>query len=652
MKPDTKNTIFQLALAFVTHTNRHVFVTGKAGTGKTTFLKYIRDLGYRKMAIVAPTGVAAINAGGVTIHSFFQIPPSTFIPGNETHWGMQDSGLNNAATLIRGLKMNAEKMQVIREIELLVIDEVSMVRADLLDAIDAVLRHLRDQPSKPFGGVQMVFIGDLFQLPPVVRNQEWDVLKKYYASPFFFDAHALKKSPPLTIELTKIYRQKDDAFIKLLNNVRNNQCSDHDLKMLHQYFKPDFTPPKGEHYITLSSHNEKADKINQRELEKLPGRVHRFEATIEGAFFEQAFPAEKTLVLKEGAQVMFIKNDSGENRRYYNGKIGTISSISGEQINIRFPGENDVLELEEETWENIRYNYNKETEEVDQEKQGSFRQFPIRLAWAITIHKSQGLTFDRAVIDAGSSFAAGQVYVSLSRLTGLKGLVLHSRIEAGCIHTDQRVISFSREQPGEEFLKDLLQKEERNFIRKSLIEYFDLRRLGLAAQIHDESYEYRQFEQKEEAVKWSAALRKSVNAEVEVAKKFKMQLERLLPESGDNVDPLFYQRINAGAEYFTGQIEKLMIAQVVEQLESIKGRKKIKTYAMSLEDLASAFKRKVHRISQALELARALKEGMPLDKLQELLKAQRKPVAIKTIYPNPKQKKGKRGFRKIKPEVV
>jgi GTPase SAR1 family protein len=293
MNPDPSNTIFQKAIAFVNHTGKHLFLTGKAGTGKTTFLRYIKENSFKKMAVVAPTGVAAINAGGVTIHSFFQLPFGPFIPTESGLWGRYNGELNNRSSLLNNLRLPGAKRQVIRELDLLVIDEISMVRADLLDAVDTVMRHVRKQPLLPFGGVQMVYIGDLFQLPPVVKMEEWEILQEYYKSPFFFDAQALQIVPPLYIELKKIYRQKDDCFIRLLNNIRNNCCTTADLQLLHTYYNPGFSPLKEDNYITLTSHNNKADSINQQELEKLPGKTYTYQAQISGSFMKDPSQRKK-----------------------------------------------------------------------------------------------------------------------------------------------------------------------------------------------------------------------------------------------------------------------------------------------------------------------------------------------------------------------
>ena len=321
---DSFNTIFQTAASFINQTSKHLFLTGKAGTGKTTFLRYVKEHSFKKMAVVAPTGVAAINAGGVTIHSLFQIPPGIYLPSQRSLEDF-DGNIYNNHTLFKQMRMSADKKELLRELDLLIIDEVSMVRADLLDAIDTVLKHIRRQPLIPFGGVQLLYIGDLFQLPPVAGNEEWQLLKDFYRSPFFFDAHVIQQSPPLYIELKKIYRQSDDTFINILNNIRNNCCTETDLTHLHKYYKPGFISLQKENFITLTTHNDKAIAINHAELKKLPGKSYQFKAEINGEFNERSFPAEELLQLKKDAQVMFIKNDSGESRKYYNGKIGTIA---------------------------------------------------------------------------------------------------------------------------------------------------------------------------------------------------------------------------------------------------------------------------------------------------------------------------------------
>ncbi|HXO77597.1 MAG TPA: AAA family ATPase, partial [Puia sp.] len=332
MLSDPHNPVFQLAVQFVNQTARPIFLTGRAGTGKTTFLKFIRENSFKKMAVVAPTGVAAINAGGTTLHSFFQLPFGPFIPTPQYGWNPEGPGFSDPNSLFKNIRFNASKRELLQELELLIIDEISMVRADMLDAVDAVLRHFRQQPLSPFGGLQVLYIGDLYQLPPVVSKEEWNLLQHHYASPFFFDAHVTRQSPPVYLELNKIYRQNEAEFIRLLNNIRNNRMEPEDLEKLHDYYQPEFIPSKRDNYITLTSHNVKADSINREELDKLKGRSVAFEASVTGEFNDKAFPAEKTLTLKEGAQVMLIKNDKGETRRYYNGKIGTVKKIADDKL--------------------------------------------------------------------------------------------------------------------------------------------------------------------------------------------------------------------------------------------------------------------------------------------------------------------------------
>jgi len=616
MQPDPSNTIFQKAVAFVNQTNKHLFLTGKAGTGKTTFLKYIKENSFKKMAVVAPTGVAAINAGGVTIHSFFQLPFGPFIPTENAFFSRHTGEMNNRTSLLKNLRLTSAKKTVIQELDLLVIDEISMVRADLLDAVDTVMRHVRKQQWLPFGGVQMVYIGDLFQLPPVAKYEEWEILKEYYKSPFFFDAQVLNHVPPLFIELKKIYRQKDDSFIKILNNIRNNCCTADDLQQLHQYYNPAFLSEKDENYITLTSHNNKADIINQRELAKLGGRMYTYNAKITGEFYEKSYPAEKVLQLKKGAQIMFIKNDKGENRKFYNGKIGTITRIESEKIMVSFPHEKEELELEQETWSNIRYNYSNEKDALEEEALGTFTQYPIRLAWAITIHKSQGLTFEKAIIDAGSSFAPGQVYVSLSRLTNLKGLVLYSRISPGCISTDNRVIEFVSNELAEDALQQTLELEQKVFVRQSLLQIFNFVKITDAVNAHLQEYEHRQIPGKEKCIEWATELSNSANSQLDVSEKFIKQLEYLFVTSEADGYEKLYERTNAASKFFVSEIENNILNIIKDHIEEVKARQKVKRYVKELQGLLLLYERKKQQVQQALQLADALHKA---DNVNELL---------------------------------
>ncbi|MFN5134202.1 MAG: ATP-dependent RecD-like DNA helicase, partial [Chitinophagaceae bacterium] len=427
MQSVERNELFDLAFRFVTETQESIFLTGKAGTGKTTFLKYLQQHCAKNIIVAAPTGVAAINAGGVTLHSLFQLPFHPFIP-TET----------NRMELLKNIRYQKQRINLLRKMELLVIDEVSMVRADVMDAIDAILKTVRRNHQVPFGGVQLLLIGDLYQLPPVAKNDEWNLLKDYYNSTFFFDSIAIKEQQPLLIELTKIYRQKEDSFVQLLNKVRNNQMELEDFEQLNNRYLPQFRPAEEERFITLTSHNNQADQINQNKLAQLLSPAFTYSAKVIDDFPEHLYPAEKELVLKEGAQVMFLKNDT-EGRKYFNGKIGTVTRLEKDQIIVVSDGVE--IEVKQETWENTRYTLNRSDEKLQQEIMGIFSQYPLRLAWAITIHKSQGLTFDKVMIDAASSFSSGQVYVALSRCTSLDGIVLLSKIPAAAIYTNTHVVN-------------------------------------------------------------------------------------------------------------------------------------------------------------------------------------------------------------------
>ncbi|MGG9963987.1 helix-turn-helix domain-containing protein [Ferruginibacter sp. SUN106] len=421
-----RNEIFDLAYRFVTETSENIFLTGKAGTGKTTFLKYLKENATKNIVVAAPTGVAAINAGGVTLHSLFQLPFHPFLPTR-----------NHKEQLLGTIRYNKQRQQLLRKMELLVIDEISMVRCDVMDAIDTILKSIRRNYDTPFGGVQLLCIGDLHQLPPVAQNQEWSILQEYYTTPFFFDSMAIKEQMPLLIELNKIYRQKEDSFVRLLNKVRNNQMDADDFEDLHLRYDPLFSPMPGEKYITLTSHNKQAAEINQNKIENLFSNPFTYKAEIEEDFPEHIFPAEAELLLKEGAQVMFLKNDIVA-KRYFNGKIGVVKLLEKNKIVVDCDGID--IEVAKETWENTRYTLNRNDGKLEQETLGTFTQYPLRLAWAITIHKSQGLTFEKVMIDAGASFSSGQVYVALSRCTSLEGIVLLSKLSSATLFSNDNVI--------------------------------------------------------------------------------------------------------------------------------------------------------------------------------------------------------------------
>ncbi|MDP4184228.1 MAG: HRDC domain-containing protein [Bacteroidota bacterium] len=447
------NPELKLAYDFVQYTNRNIFLTGKAGTGKTTFLHKLKAQSLKRMVVVAPTGVAAINAGGVTIHSFFQMPFGPIIPSQST----ERKELSEHSASVH--KMNKTKINIIKSLDLLVIDEISMVRADLLDGIDTVLRKYKNK-YKPFGGVQLLMIGDLQQLAPVVKEEEWQILKQYYDTVFFFSSKALQQSPPVNIELKHIYRQNDKTFIQILNEIRENNLSPSSIQQLNKRYIPNFSPKDEEGYITLTTHNAIAHGINNERLQKVKGKTHSFTAEVIGQFPEYSYPTEFKLSLKKGAQVMFVKNDSTPEKRFFNGKIGIVSAIDDQFISVKCKGESEPIIVEKAIWQNINYSINEETKEIEETVIGSFDQYPLRLAWAITVHKSQGLTFEKAIIDVQAAFAHGQIYVALSRCKSMEGLVLSSDISTKGIICDQQVKTFTREleknPPDEQIFKESL----------------------------------------------------------------------------------------------------------------------------------------------------------------------------------------------------
>ncbi len=625
---DLTNSIFQKAVAFVNQTGRHLFLTGKAGTGKTTFLKYIRENSLKKMAVVAPTGVAAINAGGVTIHSFFQLPFGSFIPEKANNWQDFDGRINNSNSLLKNMRMTSARRDLLRELDLLIIDEVSMVRADVLDMIDVVLRHVRRQPILPFGGLQMLYIGDLFQLPPVVKNDEWEMLRSYYKSPFFFDAMVLKQAQPVFIELKKIYRQSDDHFISILNNIRNNCCTDTDMQELHCFYKPGYEPKKEENYITLTSHNAKADTINENQLALLKGKKHFFEADISGDFYENMYPVDLQIALKVGAQVMFIKNDKGEARRFYNGKLAVISKIEEDRIWVSFPEEDFDLELEKEKWVNLRYNYNTEKDSIDEEELGSFTQYPIRLAWAITIHKSQGLTFSKAIIDAGASFAPGQVYVALSRLTNMEGLILFSRINPQSISTDTKVLDYVKNEMAEDVLQEILEAEQKVFIRYKLSDGFNWAKLTDSISSHLASYETRKIPEKNACIEWAIKLNNENNKLQSVADSFIKTLEILFVSCEEDQYQKLFERSSAASNYFKKELEENLLMPIKKHVSEFNVKAKAKKYLKDLIGLQLFVERKKQEMEEAFNIAEALHQSVHMDVLLHLVEEQQKPKII------------------------
>ena len=543
-----QNHELDLARLFIEQTDTNVFLTGRAGTGKTTFLRRLREDSPKRMVVVAPTGVAAINAGGVTIHSFFQLPLSPYVPGMQ----FSESGRKQYT-------FSKEKKNILRSLDLLVIDEISMVRADLLDAIDSVLRRYKDH-SRPFGGVQLLMIGDLQQLSPVVKDNEIQLLKPHYDTFYFFGSHALKQSRYVTIELSTIYRQTDRHFVEILNAIRERRIDDHLLAKLNERYIPNFPTDKADGYIRLTTHNHTAQAYNEQRLNELPTKAYAFQAKVEGNFNESLFPADATLLLKQGAQVMFIRNDETGQGRYYNGKIGYVESLSQREIVVQC--DDEAFAVEPSEWANSRYILDEETKEIREEIEGTFRQYPLRLAWAITIHKSQGLTFEKAVIDAASSFAHGQVYVALSRCKSLEGLVLASPVTAHAIISDNAVADFMHN--GEALTNEATQQLSRlqhDYFRKLLDELFDFRTLrrdfDQVKRLLDEFF-YKLYPTLVE--QYAEKARLFAEQLTDVSTKFRQQYMALVQHSDDCAENTFLQaRIAKAATYFHATLNSLLL---------------------------------------------------------------------------------------------
>jgi len=537
------NEIFDLAYRFVTETSENIFLTGKAGTGKTTFLKYLKENCSKNIVVAAPTGVAAINAGGVTLHSLFQLPFHPFLPTAASK-----------SELLGKMKFNTRRQEILRKMELLVIDEISMVRCDTMDAIDTILRSVRRKHELPFGGVQLLCIGDLYQLPPVAQRSEWSILQEYYSSEFFFDSYVIREQMPMLIELNKIYRQKEDSFVYLLNKVRNNQMNSDDFEDLHQRFHPAFRPSLEEKYITLTSHNNQADQINARELQKLSAGSVTYNAIIKDDFPANSYPAEGELILKAGAQVMFLKNDV--EKRYFNGKIGIVKSLTLDEIIV----ESDGFEINvgKETWENSRYTLNRGDGKLEQEVLGTFTQFPLRLAWAITIHKSQGLTFEKVMIDAGAAFSSGQVYVALSRCTSLDGIVLLSKIPSAAIFSNENVIKGQQTLTHKGSLAERFEGARQIFTQQLLEEIFSFNEINTVINVLSFQINEHKDKLNREADKWINSLKSSFTADRAVGLKFISHIASLMKqEAVIEKNGALQKRINDAANHFLPKFKAL-----------------------------------------------------------------------------------------------
>ena len=571
--PLQSNPELELAYEYVCYTNRNIFLTGKAGTGKTTFLHKIKEEAPKRLAVVAPTGVAAINAKGMTIHSFFQLPFGPYLPGN-------------AREAARQRRFSRDKIRLIRSLDLLVIDEVSMVRADLLDGIDEVLRRYKN-PSQPFGGVQLLMIGDLHQLPPVVKDQEWYLLREHYRTPYFFGSLALQKTRPVVVELKHIFRQSDEIFIRLLNKVRNNEIDKEVLSTLNSRFDPSFRPGEKDGYITLTTHNASANEINAEKLAAIPQKTRTFQAEITGDFPTHAYPADEVLELKNGAQVMFIKNDTEPEKRYFNGKIGKITRIEKDEAYVQCPGETEPIRVLAAEWSNVKYTLNENTKEVEEDIAGTFTQLPLRLAWAITIHKSQGLTFERVILDAQAAFAHGQVYVALSRCKSFEGIVLISEIGSSSIRTDTRVQDFSQEAEKNAPGPAQLQQEKAAYQQSLILELFGFQSLKRGLNQMNRILLEHENKMLPGALEPFKALASLAEEQLfPVGEKFRRQLRGLFPKDGLPEDNEAIQgRIRKASAWFTEKM-KAEVQPAAQNINIITDNKAIRKAALeTLEKL-------------------------------------------------------------------
>jgi hypothetical protein len=604
----------ELAAKFINQTSKPVFLTGKAGTGKTTFLRNIIEHTHKNAIIVAPTGIAAINAGGVTIHSQFGIPFGLFIPDSSFKIDNFQVKISTPYTMVKHLNMRDQKRKLLQELELLVIDEVSMLRADLLDTIDFVLKSVRRQQHKPFGGVQVLFIGDLMQLPPVVKEEEWNILKQYYNSIYFFDAQVLKHEKPVYIELDKIYRQTDSTFIDLLNNLRNNAVTKADVDLLNTHYKPDFDIRTARNVITLTTHNHKADTMNKSALQELKGRSYFFKASIEGEFNEYAYPVDAALELKVGAQIMFIKNDISGRQQYFNGKIGVVSFLSDKEIEIDFRDGSKPFTLETYQWKNIKYELDPVTNEIDEKDVGEFNQYPIKLAWAITVHKSQGLTFEKAILDINRAFAPGQVYVALSRLKSLDGLVLTSPVQFTAISQDKALVDYAQMKPKEAEVKELIDQETVFFLRAYLLKVYDFIWLHSCLKRHAESYtmaENKSAKQKHQG--WAEELFNKFEPLKINADKFSNQIHFIFEGREEGYLQKVNERHLAAKNYFYPVLKELSKSMLVH-IELVKEEKQIKQYLEELLDLEGLLYKHLQQLDKMSLVLDHVLNGTEFDK--------------------------------------
>ena len=569
-----------LAKEFILHTERNIFLTGKAGTGKTTLLHEILKETSKQTAVVAPTGVAAINAGGMTIHSMFQLPISAFLP---THRSNADpSFFTDQYTLSKSQRINKERRRLFAELELLIIDEISMVRGDLLDAVDFTLRRIRGN-SRPFGGIQLLAIGDLFQLAPVVKNHEIEILRQFYRSRFFFDSLVWQSCDPIRIELEKVYRQEEAEFLQILNHIRHGKEFPEDIDKLNLRYRE---IAESEGVITLTTHNRKADKINQFKLDNLTGEVYKLDAMVRGKFAETSFPTPKQIVLKKGAQIMFIRNHA--HGLYYNGKIGTVTGMFDDSLFVRCDDQESPIPVDPIEWKNTRFRVDKETKEIVQEDLGSFQQYPVKLAWAVTVHKSQGLTFDQVILDLESTFAPGQLYVALSRCRTLGGLTLSSRIQAKNVIVDHRILQYYKNTTLDAHIEDQLSKDKQRYEDHLLLKAFALPKIMLEVDSWIEFIADSELPEKSNAVLLSAQQKSTLQELNEVSNRFNRQLGQLIQAKPFNL-ALIRDRASKAIHYFSQNVYHKLIDPLEDHRSDYEIKTRTRKYIREIDGVLSAY---------------------------------------------------------------
>ncbi len=640
-----------MAARFVSSTNSHIFLTGKAGTGKTTFLRQLAEQTHKSFLIVAPTGIAALNAGGVTIHSQFLLPFGSFIPVQEPAGNFgSNARFITKHTLTRTHTLNSLRKKVLRATELLIIDEVSMLRADIMDAIDFRMRRAKGNYSKSFGGAQLLMIGDLYQLPPIVKDEEWHTLQNYYRSMHFFEALAFREEKMVTIELDRIFRQSDEQFIHILNNLRNNIATREDIDTLNSYYRSEEEIKSKQGIITITTHNHIADGINRRELEALPASSSFFETEITGDFPDKLYPLPQQIELKAGAQVMFVKNDSSEEKAYVNGKLARVERIEDDKITVIMSGTSNEFTLRKEEWEHKKYTIDEESKEVEEEIAGTFEQYPVKLAWAVTVHKSQGLTFEKAIIDVGQAFAPGQVYVALSRLQSLDGLVLRTRINTSSISIDPDVQAFSNSVEQQMPLEGMLQEKQRLYLEQMLSATFDFSPLTQQLD-YLQKFTADKMEFEDETMRFAMGiLQQRFRDEEKNTLTFRRQLQNLVHQ---NRQEELLERVAKGSEYFTAFMDQ-NLKQLLIHLAEVERLTRTKTYRNAISEIDQQIMIAMGKMQEAEHIAACIISNLQIHKTdtvhRELVSRRSElwEVAQKAAETNPKLSKRKSGRKRKK----